>query len=255
MERLRHLDRLLAGHGIHDQQRLRWHDRSGDAHQLIHHRVVDVEPAGGVQDHHVEAPLLRDVEARSGDLECRCADRPRVDLDADLVAQLHELVDRGRPIDVSRDEEWLLASLAEPNGQLRGRGRLPGTLQADHHHDGWAGVEPQLVPLPAQHRDQLVVDDLHDLLPGVQAAQQVGADGAFADVRHEVLDHAEVDIRLEQRKADLPEGDVEVGLGDSRLAAKTLGDALQARREGFEHEATDAGVRAGAGRPANGCPF
>ena len=45
----------------------------------------------------------------------------------------------------------------------------------------------------------------------------------------ELLDDLEVDVGLEQREADLAQGDVEVGLGDLRLAAQALGDALQAR--------------------------
>ena len=38
---------------------------------------------------------------------------PRVDLDANLVAELHELVDGRRPIDVRRDQQRPLAVLAE----------------------------------------------------------------------------------------------------------------------------------------------
>ena len=37
-------------------------------------------------------------------------------------------------------------------------------------------VELQVVALAAEHRDELVVDDLHDLLAGVEPGEQVGAD-------------------------------------------------------------------------------
>ena len=92
-----------------------------------------------------------------------------------------------------------------------------------------------MVPLPAEHGDELFVDDLDDLLPRVQPGRQVGARCALADARDEILDDLEVDVGLEQRKADLAQGDVEVGLGDLCLAAQALCDSLQARRERFEH--------------------
>ena len=47
------------------------------------------------------------------------------------------------------------------------------------------------------------MDDLHDLLAGREALQDVGAERALADARHELLDHLEVDVRLEQREPDL----------------------------------------------------
>ena len=79
------------------------------------------------------------------------------------------------------------------------------------------------------------MDDLDDLLARVQALEHVGADGPLAHAGDEVLDDLEVDVRLEQGKADLAQGDVEVGLGDAGLAAQALGDGLQARGEGLEH--------------------
>ena len=84
------------------------------------------------------------------------------------------------------------------------------------------------MPLAAEHLHQLVVDDLHDLLAGLDPVQHVGAEGALADSGHEVLDDAEVDVRLEQGEADLAQRDVQVGFGDLCLAAQTVGDRLQA---------------------------
>ena len=45
--------------------------------------------------------------------------------------------------------------------------------------------------------------DLHDLLAGVEALQDVLAARALLDLRDEVLDDLEVDVGLEQREADL----------------------------------------------------
>ena len=56
---------------------------------------------------------------------------------------------------------------------------------------------------PAEDVDQLVVDDLDDLLAGLDPVEHVGADRLLADVGHEVLDDLEVDVGLEQGEADL----------------------------------------------------
>ena len=47
------------------------------------------------------------------------------------------------------------------------------------------------------------MDDLHDLLAGVEALQDVLAGRALAHLRDEVLDDLEVDVGLEQREPDL----------------------------------------------------
>ena len=65
VERLRDADRLLAGHRVDDEQRLGGRDGAGDPHQLVHHRVVDVEAAGGVEDHDVDARAVARPRARS----------------------------------------------------------------------------------------------------------------------------------------------------------------------------------------------
>ena len=63
-----------------------------------------------------------------------------------------------------------------------------------------------------QERNQLLIDDLHDLLPGGQPLENLGAGRAFAHPRHEILDDLEVDVRLEQRQPHLAHGGVDVGL-------------------------------------------
>ena len=52
-EGLRHPHRLLAGHGIHDEERLGRVRLLHDLAQLGHHRPVDVLSAGGVHDHQI----------------------------------------------------------------------------------------------------------------------------------------------------------------------------------------------------------
>ena len=57
VERLRGMRRILAGHAVHDEQRLDRRHRGVDPPDLVHHPLVDVEPARGVHEQHVgEAP-------------------------------------------------------------------------------------------------------------------------------------------------------------------------------------------------------
>ena len=84
---------------------------------------------------------------------CRAASRPDratssagvptgsgVDLDADLVAELHELIDGGGPVDVGGHQQRPVALLAQPDRQLGGGGRLARSLQPDQHDHGRLGA-------------------------------------------------------------------------------------------------------------------
>ena len=75
VERLRHANRILAGHGVDHQQRLGRRHRARDADQLVHHRLVDMQAAGGVEDDVDKSALARDVQPGARDLERRGAGR------------------------------------------------------------------------------------------------------------------------------------------------------------------------------------
>ena len=74
-ERLGDVDGLLAGHRVDDEQRVVGVDTaSRDAAQLVHQLGVDLEPAGGVDDHDVAAEalgFLRRRRARPRPGRCR----------------------------------------------------------------------------------------------------------------------------------------------------------------------------------------
>ena len=101
-----------------------------------------------------------------------------------------------------------------------------------------------------EHRDQLVVDDLDDLLAGVRLSQHLGADGPLAHAADEVLDDLEVDVGLEQRQAHLAHGDIDVRLADPAAAGELAEGVAQAVAKGVEHGRLDRTPRFGlaAGR-------
>src|SRR3954454_21171443 len=88
----------------------------------------------------------------------------------------------------------------------------------------------------AEDRGQLLVHDLDDLLPGVEALEHVLTDGTFADARDELLDDTKVDVALEQRQANLTHRGVNVRLGNSAVAGQAPEDVAQPVGKIIKHE-------------------
>ena len=141
--------------------------------------------------------------------------------DVELLAERLELVDSGGTIDVARDEtRWRLLAL-ELARELGGGRRLTGTLKSDHHDDRrrhGAELEP-LAPL-AEHRRELVVDDLDELLAGRDGAQLRDADRLLLDALEELARQLEVDVGLEQDAAHLAKPLFDVGFSEDAAAAE-----------------------------------
>ena len=201
-----------------------------DLRQLGHQVVVDVQAAGRVDDQDIAVLGLRLVECPFGDVDRVAVRALRVDVRAGLAAHGDELVDRRRAIDVTGGESDVLAVLLQQARELAAGRCLTRALQAGHQDHGRAGRRKREVAAGTAHQvRQLLVDDLHDLLAGVEALQHVGAQTALLHRRRELLDDLEVDVGLEQRKTDLPHRAVDVGLGQLAAAA----DVLESRAEAF----------------------
>ena len=96
--------------------------------------------------------------------------------------------------------------------------------------------------LAAENGDQFVIDDLDHLLGRVEGAGKLGGASLLLDRGNEVLDHREVDVCLEQRNPDLACCRVDIGLGQSALAAEVLERRREAVLQGVEHERPYVGV-------------
>ena len=177
----------------------------------------------------------------------RASARPRADGDdgvvgvrehrhVDAVAERAQLLDGGRALQVGADEQRVAALGLEPAGQLGRRRRLAGALQAGHQHDRrrTAGVG-DLQRLAAEDAGELGVDDLDDLLAGIEHLRAGRADRLDADAVDDVAGDADVDVGVEQGGADLAQHLVDVGLGEPALAAQTLDDAVEAVGQVLEH--------------------
>ena len=205
---------------------------------LGHHLGVDAEPTRGVDDDDVVQAALGLLDRGPRDTD-RVADAVaglgREDRHADLVAVDLQLLDRVGALEVARDEQRGLALLLQPERELGRERRLAGALEAGQHDDGRPGLGVAQPPgLAAEDRDQLVVDDLDDLLGGVQRLADLLAPGPLLDRRDEVLDHRQRDVGLEQGDPDLASGRVDVGLGEPALAAEVLEGIGKAVGQGGE---------------------
>ena len=201
-----------------------------DVGQLGHQRLVDVQAAARVDDQHVLAVALGLVERPAGDLDRVLVGALLVDGRAGLGADLDELLDGGRAVDVAgRDGDGGAVLLACSSlRQLGGGGRLAGALQARHQdHRRRARREAQAGGGAAHQRGQLLVDDLDDLLAGVELALDLDPERALLDRARELLDDLEVDVGLEQREADLAHRPRDVLLGQGAALAHAGERALE----------------------------
>ena len=218
-------DRVLADHRVEHEQHLVGVDGVTDRRGLGHQLVVDAEPAGGVDDHHVEVlgPGLdepgsryrdRITGARVGGTLGRRSGVRGEHLHARALTHDLQLADRARTLQVRRDEQRRMALSSKPFREFAGQRRLTRALKPGQHDDGRRGLgERQLAGLATEDADELLVDDLDDLLGRVQRRGDLGALGPLLDAADELAHHGQRNVGFEQSQPDLAGGRVDVGVG------------------------------------------
>src|SRR5690349_17354637 len=237
-EGLRGVYRVLSDHRVNDEQDLLRLDGVPDRRGLVHHLGVDAEAPGRVDDHHVVLGPASEIDGVTRDLN-------RV---TDSVAGLRgEYRDAGPlpydlelghcvgPLQISGDEHRSVTLLTEPVTELAREGRFSGALQPrQHDHRRRRLGELQASGLSAEDGDELLVDDLDDLLGGIERAGYLLTAGPLPDRRDELADHWQGNVRLEQRYADLSCRRVDVGVREPALAAQAGEDRAQAIGQSVE---------------------
>ena len=170
--------------------------RSGFRHQ----RLVDLQPAGGVEHDHIVTAEPRRVVGALGDIDRLLAGDDRQGRDPSLFAQHFQLFLGGRALRVERrHQNFFTVPFLQACGDLRRRGRLTGALQTDQHDaDRCRSQQFKPLRLRAQHLDQLVVHDLDDHLARRDRAQHFLADRLFPHLFDKVAHHRQGDVRFEQ---------------------------------------------------------
>ena len=260
-ERLGDGDGLLAHHRVHDEQRLdRLRPLRATARISAMSGVVHVEATGRVEDDDV-APgpaCLRD--APRGDVHDRRA----------VGALVHGDVQDACPSVTS----WSTAagrygSAATSIGWRPWRTIQRASLAEEVVlPEPWRPTIAMTAGEPSSRNvrspaPRIAVSSSWTILttiwPALTSLDDLRTDGAFLDAADEVLDDLVVDVRLEQREADLAHRDVDILLGDPAVAGQPAEGATQAVGEGVEHWSPslavdlDQGLRAGrtgAGWPA-----
>ena len=181
-----------------------------------------MEPTGGVQKHHVVAPLTG-VEHRffggfDGILSALLENG-----NAQLLAADLQLLDGRGTVDIAGNEQGVSSLPLLKTRQLGAVGGLARALQThQHNHRGAVGIDIQMLGVAAHELAQLLVDDLYDHLGRGERFQHIGADAAFRDRLGEVLDHLIAHVRFQQRHADLPHSLLHIRFLQTALAAKLL---------------------------------
>ena len=228
VEARRQIDGVLAGQRVGNQQHLVRIGGAAHVRRLVHQRLVEREPAGGIEQHHVIAAEPRRLLGARRDLHRRLTGDDRQRVDVDLPAEHGKLLHGRRPAGVERGHQHLaLGNFGEALGDLGGGRGFAGALQADHHDDDRRRrVEIDRLRAGAQGLDQLVVDDLHDHLAGRDRLDHFDADRALFHLLGEAARDIERDVGLKQRAPDLAQCGVDVRLRQRAAPGQAVEDAV-----------------------------
>src|SRR6185312_4309494 len=131
VEGLGGVDRVLAGHGVGDEEDFGGVEQLLQLRHFAHQRLVDAEAAGGVDDQDVAAEVggvfagfFGKAQDGVGVVVGGGVVLAFVELGVDGLSHNFELLARGGAVDVDRNQHGAVAALLEPHRQLSGRGRL-----------------------------------------------------------------------------------------------------------------------------------
>ena len=235
-EGLNHVHDVLAGHGVDHHEDLVGLDGLLDGDRLLHHLLVDLKAASGIHNHDVVQVIDSLVDGLGGNLD-RVLAVTAIDRHANLGTKGGKLVGSCGTVRVAGGKQRRVALALQEIGELgRGRG-LARALQAhEHDHVGRAVLrQHELGLVGAEKLGELVEHDAHHVLRRRERVQDLGREALLLAGGDKVLDHAEVDVGLEQGHADLAHGHVDVGLGELALAAELVKGVLEAFGEAVEH--------------------
>ena len=246
VKRVGDVHRILTGHRVDGQQDFARMDGFADSVKLFHQRLVDVQTARRIQNHHV-ALMLTGVFNRFLRRLDRILRAVFIDRHADLTADDLQLLDGRRTIDITADKQRTLAVLFQPVCQLGGHRRLARALKAAEHeyrNRRRAVLQPRV--RAAHQLRQLFVDDLNDLLLGAQPVLRFLPDAALGGLLHKVLDDLVVDVGFQQSHAHFAHHQLDVFFGQAALAAHLAERLLQALGQSFKGHLTPPLAKAAA---------
>ncbi len=123
----------------------------------------------------------------------------RKDWKRQLFTDCLKLLNCSRTVNIGCYQQWFTVVFsAQQIGEFSGSGRFTGSLQPDHHNDGWLFCGKFDFPFFAAHQfSQFIFNDFDDLLARSQAFHDILTNRAFADFLDEFFDDLQVDIRFD----------------------------------------------------------
>ena len=231
-----HVDRLARG--IEHQQDFSRLHPVAQLDEFLHQRLVDLQPAGGVENDHVNAVRLGLGHRAVGDLEHVLFAAHQETRQIKLPGQGLDLVHRGGPVNVRADEQRFAILGGEQAGELAAGGGFAGAVQAAHHQAerlGKAARQVELAAIGTEQRDHFIADDFDDLLPRLDAGDDLLAERLFLHAGDELLGDLEIDVRIEQGHAHLAQCLGDVGFADLAEAPEVAEGFLEFIAERVKH--------------------
>ena len=146
-------------------------DRGVDLPDLLHHRLVDRQPSGGIDYQYILVMRLGVLQRGVGNIDRLLRAIGREKIDTNLRRKQLELLDGRRSIDVARDQQDFFLLFQQQLCQLTRGGGLARALQAGHqdHRRRLRGQVERGV-FSAHQRGQLAMHHRHERLPRRETA-------------------------------------------------------------------------------------
>ena len=236
-ESLGGVDCVLAEHGVDDEQGFNRMDRGVQFGDFAHHRFVDGEAPGGIDQQHVVVMFFRPIDRVTGNVDRLFPDRRREAVGPGLCRNRFQLLDGRRAINVAGDDQHFFLLLFDQElGQFADGRRFARALQTGHQDDGrWLGGEIQPAVCFAHQGGQFAMDDADQCLAGTQRADDFFADSLFLDRGDEGFDGRQRHVGFEQGQANFAQRVGDIGFGQAGFAAQGLHYARQALGQVIEH--------------------
>ncbi len=159
----------MTGHRVGDEQDLLRVEQRLERLHLLHHVIVNMQAARGIDDQKIAAAIHGFAPTFFGEaLDGRRVGEDHiafVQVGLDRLSYNFQLLASCRAINVDRDQHRPMSALLEPRRQLSRRRGFTRSLQSRHQDDGWRlRRKLELRRVAAENLDQLVVDDPHHLL-------------------------------------------------------------------------------------------
>ena len=222
VEGVRGIHRILADHRINHEQHFLRLNSITNITCLLHELSIHTQAASSINNHHVMQLRTRLSHTISGHLHrvtgggVELTSHTRVRRKNRYTrAFTHnlQLGHRIRALQIRCYQDWGVPLTLQPLRQLTRQRGFTGTLQTSEHNNGGAALRHiDTASLPTQNTHQLLIDDLHDLLRGVQSLRHFRTKRTLLHMRNELTHHRNGDVRIQQRTPDLPHGRINISL-------------------------------------------